>query len=97
MPLSEQIAQHIALAATADPLVTALAEKMTAIAASEAALRSAYATQLPGQATFANAGQTGLAQYAATLVQRLHAGETRPELVKTVGQVASSGWEGAAA
>lgn len=90
--LSEKIAAHIALAQSADAVVTAFANKMIALAASEKAVRDAYIADAPGAANFARAGQTAIAAYLPVLAERLAAGETRPELVQSVGALAQSGW-----
>lgn len=94
--LQDQALAHIALAATADAIVTDFAAKMLEITASEKALRSAYIDAHPGQATFAKAGQTNLAGYMMTLADRLVAGDARPEFIQPVGDLAEQAWGGVA-
>ena len=65
---------------------------MKALATSENALRSAYINAAPGSATFAQAGQTAIAGYLPVLAERLAAGETRAELIQSVGALAQAGW-----
>jgi hypothetical protein len=95
--LSDMAGAHIALAASADEIVQAFAAKVTELAASERALRSAYVAVNSGQTQFPKAGQTGIANYLATLADRIVAGEQRPKMLKSVGDLAASAWEGVAA
>lgn len=91
-PLYYQAQAHIALAASADEIVGQFAAKMIEIAASEAALRSAYVAAYPGSATFAKDGMTNLASYMVTLAERIREGDARPDFIKPVADLALAAW-----
>lgn len=80
----------------ADAIVTAFANAMIALAASEKAVRDAFVAAPPGSASFARAGQTAIAGCLPVLAERLVNGETRTELIQPVGALAEAAWSNVA-